>query len=164
MHTARTDVRPSKSVIGKKPQLVRMLRRKITLQHKYDLTDTPIRSVKEILAAEGEYFTKVWYGRKGTAKQYRAEGTPEDIIRGMLKAKREAEERFGKKNLGPWSDFEWGMLSGNSPRFVGFLEMTGTCSTPNVLTAKDRSRRCRTNLSSSTTNWVCGTLRISPST
>jgi hypothetical protein len=30
----------------------------------------------------------------------------------MLKAKRAAEKRFGKKNLGPWDDFEWGMLSG----------------------------------------------------
>ena len=30
----------------------------------------------------------------------------------MLEAKRDAEKRFGKKNLGPWSDFEWGMLNG----------------------------------------------------
>ena len=30
----------------------------------------------------------------------------------MLRGKAEAEERFGKENLGPWTDFEWGMLSG----------------------------------------------------
>jgi hypothetical protein len=95
-----------------KPQIVRMLRRKISLQRKYDLTDTPIRSVKQILEAESEFFTKVWYGRKAPAERYRAEGTPEYIIKGMLKAKREAEKRYGKKNLGPWTDFEWGMLSG----------------------------------------------------
>lgn len=95
-----------------KPQLVRMLRGKVSLQRKHDLTNIPIRGVKEILRAEDEFFTKVWYGRKDTAENYRAQGTPKEIIKGMLKAKRAAEKRFGKKNLGPWSDFEWGMLSG----------------------------------------------------
>ncbi len=89
-----------------------MLRRKLSLQRKYDLTDIPIRNVKEILAAEDEFETKVWYGRKAPAEFYRARGTPEYIIKGMLKAKRAAEKRLGKKNLGPWDDFEWGMLSG----------------------------------------------------
>jgi len=89
-----------------------MLRRKLTLQRKYDLTDMPLRSIKEILAAEDEFLTKVWYGRKAPAEHYRSQGTPEYIIKGMLKAKRDAEKRFGKKNLGPWNDFEWGMLSG----------------------------------------------------
>ena len=89
-----------------------MLRGKITVQKKYNLATIPLRSVKAILQAEDEFFTKVWYGRKSSAAAYRAQGTPEDIIRGMLKAKREAEKRFGKKNLGPWDDFEWGMLSG----------------------------------------------------
>jgi hypothetical protein len=41
-----------------------MLRRKVSLQRKYNLTDTPIRNVKAILTAEGEFFMKVWYGRK----------------------------------------------------------------------------------------------------
>ncbi len=36
--------------------------RKILLQRKYNLTDAPIRSVRQILAAEGEMFTRVWYG------------------------------------------------------------------------------------------------------
>jgi hypothetical protein len=97
-----------------KPHLVRMLRRKMVLQRKYDLTDVPIRSVKQILAAENEMFTRVWYGRKGTAKEYRAEGTPEDIIKGMLRGKREAERRFGKKSLfaNMASDWDWGYVSG----------------------------------------------------
>ena len=98
--------------VWERPQLTRMLSRKITLQRKYDLTDKPIRSLKDILAAEDEFYTKCWYGRKASEETYRAQGTPEDIIRGMLKAKREAEERFGEKNLGPWDDFEWGMISG----------------------------------------------------
>ena len=67
-----------------------------------------------ILAAEDELSTRVWYGRKMPAKVYRAKRTPEDIIKGMLKAKREAEKRFGKKSLmaNMASDWEWGFLSG----------------------------------------------------
>ena len=93
-----------------KPQLESLV--KTRLIYKYQLTNMPIRNVKAIIKAENEFFTKVWYGRKDSAANYRKHGTPEDIIKGMLKAKRAAEKRFGKKNLGPWNDFEWGMLSG----------------------------------------------------
>ncbi|MGD1156102.1 MAG: restriction endonuclease [Terriglobia bacterium] len=113
LDTYRSNNRPSFKIrYWEKPQLAHMLRRKLTLQRKYDLTDMPLRSIKEILAAEDEFLTKVWYGRKAPAEHYRSQGTPEYIIKGMLKAKRDAEKRFGKKNLGPWNDFEWGMLSG----------------------------------------------------
>lgn len=103
---------PFKIRFWEKPQLVRMLKGKVRLQRKYDLTNIPIRNVKEVLRAEEEFSAKVWYGRKQTAEFYRELGTPEEIIRGMLKAKRETEKKYGKKNLGPWDDFEWGMLSG----------------------------------------------------
>lgn len=113
LESYRRNNRPSFKIrYWEKPQLARMLRRKMNLQRKYDLTNIPIRSVKMILSAEDEFETKVWYGRKSSAENYRAQGTPEYIIKGMLKAKRAAEKRFGKKNLGPWDDFEWGMLSG----------------------------------------------------
>ena len=69
----------------------------MTLLRKHGLTEGPIRSAKEILTAEEEVMIKVWYGRKGTAETYRKQGTPEYIIKGMLKAKREAEKRFGKR-------------------------------------------------------------------
>lgn len=97
-----------------KPQLSRMIARKITLQRKYALTDMPIRNVKKILAAEEELNTRVWYCWKMPAKFYRAKGTPENIIRGMLSNKRKAEKRFGKKSLlaNMASDFDWGMVSG----------------------------------------------------
>lgn len=110
----RNNKPPFKIRFWEKPQLVRMLRKKITLQHRYDLTDAPIRSVKRILAAENELFTRVWYGRKGSAKSYRDRGTPEDIIKGMLKEKRKAEKRFGKKSLmeNVKSDWDWGFVSG----------------------------------------------------
>ena len=35
-----------------------------------------------------------------------------DVLRGALKAARRVERRYGKKNLGPWDDFEWGMING----------------------------------------------------
>jgi hypothetical protein len=60
------------------------------------------------------FFSKTEYGRKGTAEQYRAEGTPEDIIKGMVRGKREAEKRFGKKSLmdNMRTEWDWGYVSG----------------------------------------------------
>jgi len=110
----RNNRPPFKIRYWEKPQLVRMAARKILLQRKYGLTDAPIRSVKKILTAAEELETRLWYGRKSTAKYYRETGTPEYIIKGMLKAKRDAERRFGKKNLmeNVKSDWDWGFLSG----------------------------------------------------
>jgi hypothetical protein len=43
-------------------------------------------------------------------------GAPETIQRdvwlGALKAARKTERDYGKKHLGPWDDFEWGMING----------------------------------------------------
>jgi Restriction endonuclease len=110
----RNNHPPFKIRLWEKPKLIRMAARKITLQRKYGLTEAPIRSLKRILAAEQELSTRVWYGRKMPAKFYRAQGTPEDIISGMLKNKREAEKKLGKKSLlsNIASDFDWGMVSG----------------------------------------------------
>jgi hypothetical protein len=47
-----------------------------------------------------------------TPEELRAEGRPEDIIQGMLAARKKVEEKYGKKNLGPYDDFEWGMING----------------------------------------------------
>jgi len=104
---------PFKVRYWEKPQLARMVRRKITLQRKYELTDAPIRSVKQILAAENEMFTRVWYGRSDIAR-YRMDGTPKDIIRGALRAQRKAEKRFGKKSLmdNVKTAWDWGFVSG----------------------------------------------------
>src|SRR5258706_7487069 len=35
-----------------------------------------------------------------------------DIWKGALKAAAKVERRLGLENLGPWDDFEWGMLNG----------------------------------------------------
>lgn len=90
------------------------------------------RKLSELLEAEDKLFTQIWYGRKwgiiarvesGEEKRVPREvwdaATPEErrnmivdtIWDGMLAAMRRAEEEYPDE-LGPWTDFEWGMLSG----------------------------------------------------
>ena len=73
------------------------------------------RSIKEILEAEEEVYSKVWYGRhkllEEAVKSGRRTEDPK-IWKGALKSAKEIEEKYGIKQLGPWDDFEWGMLSG----------------------------------------------------
>jgi hypothetical protein len=89
------------------------------------------RGLTEILEAENLLFNQVWYNRhwnrriaveEGKIKIVekvtypRPPGSPEVIQRDVWKrakaSARKAERRFGKKNLGPWDDFEWGMVNG----------------------------------------------------
>lgn len=89
------------------------------------------RGLTEILDAEDLLFNQVWYNRhwglrigvqEGKIKVVEKEtyprrpGAPEtvqrDVWKGALKAARRVERRYCKKNLGPWDDFEWGMVNG----------------------------------------------------
>jgi PIN domain len=89
------------------------------------------RGLTEILEAEDLLFHQVWYNRhwglragveEGRIKVVdeetypRRPGAPETIQRnvwkGALRAARRVESRYGEKNLGPWDDFEWGMING----------------------------------------------------
>jgi hypothetical protein len=89
------------------------------------------RGLTEILEAEDLLFHQVWYNRhwnlrigveEGKIKVVDKETYPRpsgavetiqrDIWEGALKAARRTERRYGKKNLGPWDDFEWGMING----------------------------------------------------
>jgi hypothetical protein len=83
-----------------------MLRGKVSLQRKYNLTSIPIRSTKDILRAEEECFTKVWYGRKQSAAAYRAQGTPEYIIKGHAQSKRDAGVLIGFESEDDWFDYK----------------------------------------------------------
>jgi hypothetical protein len=55
---------------------------------KYNLALIPIRSVKEILKAEEEFFDRIWYDRKLVLQANIKEGvekeSPPDIKKGML--------------------------------------------------------------------------------
>lgn len=98
-----------------RPDLERLTRRHITLLRKFDLTDSPIRSIRQILKAEGELFHKRWYDRHVMLAERVKEGRDRvdpQIWRDARGAARKIEKKYGKKNLGPWSDFEWGMLAG----------------------------------------------------
>jgi len=76
-------------------------------------------------------FNQVWYNRHWNLRigvqegkiivvekeSYpRPPGAPEtvqrDVWKGALKSVRRVERRYGKRNLGPWDDFEWGMING----------------------------------------------------
>ena len=89
------------------------------------------RGLTEILEAEDLLFHQVWYNRhwnrrigieEGRIKLVDKEVYPRprgaretiqrDVWEGALKAAREVERRYGKKNLGPWDDFAWGMVNG----------------------------------------------------
>jgi hypothetical protein len=89
------------------------------------------RGLTEILEAEELLFNQVWYNRhwnlrigvqEGRVKVVEKETYPRpagaretvqrDVWEGALRAARKVEQRYGKKNLGPWDDFEWGMVNG----------------------------------------------------
>jgi len=89
------------------------------------------RGLTEILEAEDLLFNQVWYNRhwglrigvqEGSIKVVEKETYPRppgagetvqrDVWKGALRAARKVERRYGKKNLGPWDDFEWGMING----------------------------------------------------
>ena len=73
------------------------------------------RTVKQMSEAMEGLETKIWYDRHQMLMQMEKTAkkkTPPDIIKGAIKAAKEAEKKYGKKNLGPHTDFDWGMLNG----------------------------------------------------
>lgn len=90
------------------------------------------RTLSELLEAEDKLTTQIWYGRKwgiidavdsGRRKQVpravwvastaeeRRGMIVDEIWDGMIAAMKSAEEQYPEE-LGPWTDFEWGLLSG----------------------------------------------------
>ncbi len=89
------------------------------------------RRLSEILEAENLLFKQVWYNRhwnrrvkieNGNIKvvseenysrsPYRPDQILDTVWAGALDAAKKTEEEVGLDNLGPWDDFEWGMLNG----------------------------------------------------
>lgn len=89
------------------------------------------RRLTEIVEAIDEFVTKVWYNRHQITREKIEEGIikiveketfpikdhktrpiQRDIWEAALRAADKVEKRFGIENLGPWDDFEWGMING----------------------------------------------------
>lgn len=62
-----------------------------------------------------ELFDKIWFDRH-LSLRYRIENKGEyvdpKIWKDALAAAQEVINKYGEENLGPYSDFEWGMLNG----------------------------------------------------
>ncbi len=98
-----------------KPNLEKMASPKRRLLRKYDLVGIPERTIKEILAVEEELTTKVWYNRHLVLRERIEEGKEKvnsEIWKGALASAKKVEEKYGKDNLGPYDDFDWGMMNG----------------------------------------------------
>jgi hypothetical protein len=90
------------------------------------------RRLSEILDAEHLLFRQVWYNRHwglrhgveggkikiitkeefNKVKGYNPEVVVDSVWKGALAAAKRTEEEVGLDNLGPWDDFEWGMING----------------------------------------------------
>ncbi|OWZ92278.1 hypothetical protein B9J07_17540 [Sinorhizobium sp. LM21] len=101
----------------------------VTFEREYSQESRPL---SELLEAEDKLATQIWYGRKWgiidrveSGKEKRVPravwelASPEErrgmivdeIWNGMLAGMKSAEEQYPDE-LGPWTDFEWGMLNG----------------------------------------------------
>ena len=116
LHAYRANNRPPfKIKYWEKPQLERLSQRKASLLRRYNLADIPIRSVKAILKAEEEFFYRVWYDRKLMLLERireRRETISPELKKGMLQGMRYTEKKYGKRTLGPYDKFQWGMING----------------------------------------------------
>jgi hypothetical protein len=89
------------------------------------------RRLSEILEAEELFFKQIWYNRHWnlrtriengthhlvTAEEYasnphRHDQTLDTVWAGALAAAKKTEKEVGLDNLGPWDDFDWGMING----------------------------------------------------
>ena len=79
-----------------------------------DVTLSP-RSYEQIQYMAKLFDDKVWHERH-KAMRYRIEHGQEqcnpEVWARALEAAKEIEEKYGRHNLGPYTDFEWGMLTG----------------------------------------------------
>jgi hypothetical protein len=72
------------------------------------------RGLAEIRASVEELEAKVWYDRHGMLMQTRRQGDKQiadDVAERAESAASAIEATYGRANLGPYSDFEWGMLN-----------------------------------------------------
>lgn len=84
------------------------------LAHMHGEIDTP-RTGSEIIQEIDVLFDTVWYNRHLCFRARVEAGhdmVAPDVWKAALKAAKRVEKRYPKGELGPWTDFEWGMLNG----------------------------------------------------
>jgi hypothetical protein len=98
--------------------LERMLIDHQDLVAEYDLLGSSLRKEKEIVAAEEDFYDRIWYGRHkalevGVEERRRGRPIDPEIWQGALAAAERIRETYnGEENLLPMNDFDWGMMSG----------------------------------------------------
>lgn len=98
-----------------RPTLEKLTIGKRALLMEFGLVPQKTRPIGEVLKAEGEFFERVWYDRHQMLLHLESRGktkTVPAIMRDARKAAARLEKKHGKKNLGPYSDFDWGMVNG----------------------------------------------------
>jgi hypothetical protein len=100
------------------------------LRFELEYQDEP-RRFDELMEAHELLWRQVWYNRhlnlrhrietgqirlvskdKLSTKPYRSDEILDTIWAGALEAAKRTEDEVGLENLGPWSDFKWGMVNG----------------------------------------------------
>jgi hypothetical protein len=99
------------------PQISLMLGEHRELIPKHDIIeDESIRTRAELLAAEKEFFDKVWYIRSLIHDEKVADGerdAPDEKLRAQIDvAQQRVRDTYGEDNVGPWNDWEWGFVNG----------------------------------------------------
>ena len=88
---------------------------------------SPMRTRDDIGAASEEFYDKVWYDRHQSSKARTKSGKEKlsTVFHQADFAARKIEAEYGKGNLGPYDDFEWGMINGklSALRWVLGLEL-----------------------------------------
>jgi hypothetical protein len=102
----------------------------VDLEIEQEFKDQPRRRIADVETAEQEFFEKVWYRRHMLLRERVERGNiqivesqtpaverprrsiPRDTWEAALLAAEAIETRYGRENLRPRSDFDWGMING----------------------------------------------------
>lgn len=77
--------------------------------------DSEFRKMDEIYEVIDEFFDKIWFDRHLGLRyrvEHKGEKINQEIWEGALKSAQKVIDKYGDENLGPYTDFEWGMLNG----------------------------------------------------
>lgn len=88
---------------------------KETKDEEFEYYEDEPRSIEEIVDASEVFLDKIWFDRH-LSLRYRIQTGKEtvdpEIWKGALQSAQRVIDKYGEENLGPYSDFEWGMLNG----------------------------------------------------